>query len=102
VKLLEAQIAKEEALAQKNMADARLSMARIGKEASQADLNESKVGTERAKVHNLSSQTDKNDLDYLEQESGVHQERELEQLHVKHKQALEQKLIDSASTGTAM
>ncbi len=91
VKLLEAQIAKEEALAEKNHAAARLDMARIGKEASQADLNESKTGTERAKMHNLSSVTDKQDLDFLEQESGVHQERELEQLHVKHRQAIEQK-----------
>ena len=84
LKLLQAQIAKEEAAAQKNMAAAQLDMARVNKETSQAELNLTKTGTEKAKARNLSSLSDKQDLDFVEQESGVNQERQLEQLSTKH------------------
>ena len=57
VALLEAQVANEQATAQ---------------------LNGSKIGTEQAKQANLASDTDIKNLDFVEQESGVHQERELQ------------------------
>ena len=90
IELLKAQIAKENALAQKNMAEAELSGARTGKETSQAALNLVKTGTEKAKARHLASDADKKDLDFVEQESGVQQARELEQLHLKHAHAIEQ------------
>ena len=90
IKLLEAQIAKEEALAAKHQAAAQLDLARMDKETTQAKLNLDKGETEKAKAGNLLSHTDKQDLDYLEQEAGVHQERELEQLNRKHGHVMEQ------------
>lgn len=45
---------------------------------SQAALNEAKIGTEYAKAANLSSDTDIKNLDFVEQESGVKQERDLQ------------------------
>ncbi len=43
-----------------------------------ADLNSAKVDTESAKQRQLGSSTDKQDLDFVEQESGVKQERDKE------------------------
>tara|TARA_B110000285_G_scaffold202411_1_gene237724 strand:+ start:611 stop:2791 length:2181 start_codon:yes stop_codon:yes gene_type:complete len=43
-----------------------------------ADLNTAKAGTENAQTRNLSSSADKTDLDFIEQESGVTQERDKE------------------------
>ncbi|MCM2973732.1 portal protein [Larsenimonas suaedae] len=43
-----------------------------------AQLNQARVGTEQARAEHLSSQTDKANLDFVEQESGVKQERELQ------------------------
>ena len=43
-----------------------------------AELNQAKVGTEHAKAQNLLSETDQKNLDFIEQESGVKQEREKE------------------------
>ena len=62
--LLEAQIATEQARA-----------ASFG---AQAQLNTTKVGTEVAKAGNIQATTDKTNLDYVEQESGVEQERNLQ------------------------
>jgi hypothetical protein len=61
IELLRAQINKENALA-----------AQAG---STAQLNVAKVDTEGAKAANLSSDTDQKNLDFVEQESGVKQER---------------------------
>lgn len=47
-------------------------------QASQANLDVAKIGTEQAKASNLQSDTDLKDLDFVEQESGVKQEREKE------------------------
>lgn len=44
----------------------------------QAILNQAKVITEQAKAENLGADTDKKALDFVEQESGVQQERELQ------------------------
>lgn len=43
-----------------------------------AQLQSVKAGTEIAKADNLRASTDKQNLDYVEQESGVHQERDLQ------------------------
>ncbi|WP_027854447.1 portal protein [Marinobacterium litorale] len=65
MQLLQAQIQKEMAIA------AHYSQARI-------PLDQAKVGTEQAKAANLESETDLNTLDFVEQEAGVKQERDLE------------------------
>ena len=90
IQLLQAQITKEQTAAEKNHAAAALDMARVGKESSQAGLNASKTSTEKAKVREITSNADKQDLDFIEQESGVKQERDLEQLHLKHSHAIAQ------------
>lgn len=64
IALLEAQIAVEQSKAELNMA--------------QAQLGGAKIGTEQAKAGHLKSDTDLKNLDFVEQESGVHQERELQ------------------------
>lgn len=64
MQLLQAQIAKEQSAAALNMA--------------QAELGGMKMGTEAAKAAHLKSDTDKKNLDFVEQESGVTQERNKE------------------------
>lgn len=64
--LLKAQIAKEQALAQAALAT--------------AGLNSAKVGTEQAKAEHLQSQADINNLDFVEQETGTKQERDLQKI----------------------
>ena len=64
IQLLEAQIAVEQSKAQLNSA--------------QAGLSQTKSGTEVAKANHLKSDADLKNLDFVEQESGVHQERELQ------------------------
>lgn len=44
----------------------------------EAMLDQAKVGTEQAKAGNLASDTDKKNLDFIEQETGVTQERDLQ------------------------
>jgi hypothetical protein len=80
IELLKAQIAKENAQAMQLQATAQ--------------LNSAKVGTEAAKAGNLQSDTDKKNLDFVEQESGVTQERAKE-LHGEQARSQAQlKLID--------
>jgi hypothetical protein len=64
MQLLQAQIATEQSKAALNMA--------------QAQLGGMKMGTEQAKAAHLKSDTDKKNLDFVEQESGVTQERNKE------------------------
>jgi hypothetical protein len=78
--LLDAQIAKEQALAAKHGAEAAAAGARGYKDEAQGDLNYAKAGEAGAKARNYDSDSDRKDLDFLEQESGVHQERELEKM----------------------
>ena len=61
IELLKAQIAKENALAMQHQ--------------SQAQLDVAKAGTEQVKQGNIQSDTDIKNLDFVEQESGVKQER---------------------------
>lgn len=61
---MQAEIAQLQSQAQENQAEAQLDMA--------------KAGTEQAKARQMGSQADLSDLDFVEQESGVKQEREKE------------------------
>lgn len=64
IQLLEAQIAQ--------------TMANAQQRGSVANLNAAKMGTEVAKSENIQSNTSRNVLDFVEQESGVKQERDIE------------------------
>ena len=80
VALLEAQLQKETALAQQAQSNAQLNMA--------------KVGTEQVKQGNLQSDTDLKNLDFVEQESGVKQERDLQKQGEQARSQAQLKLID--------
>ena len=95
IKLLEAQIAKESALAAKHGADAEASGARGFKDGTQGELNLSKAGTEGAKSRHLSSDADRKDLDYLEEESGVGHARELQKIDAKAKNEMATKAVEA-------
>lgn len=80
IQLLEAQLQNEIAQSQERQANAQLNMA--------------KVGTEQVKVGNIQSDTDLKNLDFVEQESGVKQERAKE-LHGEQARSQAQlKLLD--------
>ena len=80
IQLLEAQLQNEIAQSQERQANAQLNMA--------------KVGTEQVKAGNIQSDTDLNNLDFVEQESGVKQERAKE-LHGEQARSQAQlKLLD--------
>jgi hypothetical protein len=78
--LLEAQVRKEQALA-------------IQAE-STAMLNQAKVGTEQVKQGNLQSDTDLKNLDFVEQESGVKQERDIQKIGEQARSQAQLKLIE--------
>lgn len=73
IALLQAQIATEQAKA-----------ASLG---ATAVLHTAKAGTEQVKAEHVKSDTDLKNLEYVEQESGVHQARELEKTSVQHQSA---------------
>jgi len=77
---LQAEIAEIESRTIENQAEAQLDMAR--------------AGSEGAKTQNLQSDTDKKNLDYVEQESGVTQERELQKHGEQAKAQGKLKLLD--------
>lgn len=77
---LDAEIAEIRAKTQKLMADANLSVA--------------KVDTEEAKAENLNAQTDQAALDFVEQENGITQERELEQKKAQSEAQAQTKLLE--------
>ena len=75
-------------------AEVALLQAKVANEQATAQLNEAKIGTEQAKAANLSSDTDIKNLDFVEQESGVKQERAKE-LHGEQARSQAQlKLLD--------
>lgn len=75
-------------------AEVALLQARVANEQANAQLNGAKIGTEQAKAANLSSDTDMKNLDFVEQESGVKQERAKE-LHGEQARSQAQlKLLD--------
>jgi len=61
---------------------------------SNSKLDEAKVGTEIAKQAQMQSETDLKNLDFVEQESGVHQERELQRIGEQARSQVELKKID--------
>lgn len=75
--------------AQINYENARADEAR-----SNAQLHIGKTGTEQAKTRNLSSDTDQKDLDFVEQESGVKQERALQQTGEQARSQMHLKILD--------
>jgi hypothetical protein len=77
IKLLEAQIQNEIAKAHENEANG------------QRDLEI--VNTEKAKQRKLLAEADAIDLNYVEQESGVHQERDKEKIDMQHRATMSQK-----------
>ena len=87
LQLLQAQIEKEKSLTAENYATAQ--------------LNAQKAGTEGTKAASLQANTDKTNLDYIEQESGVTQERELqktgEQAKANARYKIVEAMIDSAA-----
>ena len=84
IQLLKAQIAKEQALAMKHSSEAEMNGVRGMKDKTEAYLNAAKTDVEKAKAKHLGSQSDKTDLDYLEQESGVKQTRDLEKISLQN------------------
>ena len=75
-------------------AEVALLQAKVANEQATAQLNGAKIGTEQAKAANLSSDTDIKNLDFVEQESGVKQERSKE-LHGEQARSQAQlKLLD--------
>lgn len=96
IHLLKAQIAKEETLAIKHAATAELDGVKGQRERTQAALNMAKKGTEHAKARNLSSDSDNKDLDYLEQETGTKQARDLEKLDTQSKNDMATKIVDNS------
>ena len=94
IKLLEAQIQKELSLVQKHGSTAGLDKIRGIKEFTQGELNRAKIGTEAAKAKLLGSDADRKDLDYLEQSTGTHQERDLQKIDRKAQRDNEAKILD--------
>lgn len=80
IQLLQAQIAKEQTQAMHYQAQAQLSGA--------------KVGTESAKAENLKSDTDQKNLNFVEQESGVTQERAKELHGEQARSQMQLKLVE--------
>lgn len=80
VAMLEAQLQNEHAQAQQRMAGAQLDMARIN--------------TEDSKAANIQSDTDQKNLNFIEQESGVKQERELQKHGEQARAQGQMKLLD--------
>ena len=80
VELLRAQLGREQALSMQHQ--------------STAMLNQAKVGTEVAKAENMGSDTDQKNLDFVEQESGVKQERDLQKQGAQARAQTEMKIVD--------
>lgn len=78
---LEAEVMELQAKAMKLQADAQLA--------------DAKIGTEGAKTANLNSDTDQKNLDFVEQESGVKQERDLQKQGEQARAQLALKVVDN-------
>jgi hypothetical protein len=63
---------------------------------SNAQLNTARVGTEQARAENLSADTDQKNLNFVEQESGVKQERDLQKQGEQARSQARLKLMDLA------
>ena len=85
----------------KHAAEAELAGVRGYKEKTQGDLNAAKINSEGAKAADLHSSATKKNLDAVEQEYGVKQERDKELLNVKSQNNIIEKTVDSVSQGAA-
>lgn len=72
-----------------------LKEAQVQNEQATAALNQAKIGTEEAKQGNLQSDTDQKNLDFVEQESGVKQERDLQKQGEQARAQTQMKIIDN-------
>ena len=61
---------------------------------SNAALDQTKIGTEQAKQAQMQSETDLKNLEFVEQESGVHQERELQRIGEQARSQMQMKAMD--------
>jgi hypothetical protein len=101
IELLKAQIAKENALAQKHIADAQAAGGRGMRDASQADLNTAKAGEAESKAKLHSSEADQADLDYLQKSDGTMHKQNLEMQNTKDNNALVKELAKVQTKPTA-
>jgi hypothetical protein len=86
--LIQAQIAKENALATKHLAEAEAAGGRGLRDATQADLNQAKAGEASAKGRLHSTEADKGDLEYMQKADGTEHAREMEKQGQKDNNAL--------------
>ena len=86
-KKIELELAKLEAEIATERAKAAATLATAG-------LTDAKVGTEIAKARNLESDSDNKDLEFVERESGVTQERELQKVGEQARSQAQLKVID--------
>jgi hypothetical protein len=83
IELLDAQIAKEKALANKHNAEAEAAGGRGAKDTAQADLNYAKANEATAKAKDYSATADNKNLDYLQKNDGTNHLQELEKIDKK-------------------
>ena len=88
IQLLDAQILKEQALANKHNAEAQASGGRGAKDEAQAELNIAKAQEAGGKARMHHSDSDKKDLEYLQQEDGTEHQRELAKIDKKDGNAM--------------
>ncbi len=69
-------------------------IAQAGYYRANSGLNNAKVGTELAKQEQMKSETDLSNLEFVEQESGVHQERELQRIGEQARSQAQLKAMD--------
>ena len=98
IQLLDAQIAKEQALAAKHNADAQAAGGRGMKDASQADLNLAKAGEAGAKSRKHVAEAERQDLEYLQESDGTKHRRNLEAQDRKDANALLMENIKAAQS----
>lgn len=97
MQLIDAQIAKEVALAAKHNADAQAAGGRGMKDAAQADLNTAKAGEAGSKAKLHASMADKQDLDYVQEADGTKHQRGMEAQDRKDGNAMIQKLAEKSA-----
>jgi len=95
IALLEAQVEREKAMAASLISKAELGSVEVIGEQADALLTMSKAATEKAKARNLTSDADNKDLDYIEQESGVKQERDLEKMRAQAEAQAKTKVLEA-------
>lgn len=98
IQLLDAQIAKEQALAAKHAADAQAAGGRGLKDEAQATLNQAKAEEAGAKGRKHLAEAEKQDLDYLQEMDGTKHKRNLEAQDRKDANALLKENIKAAQS----